>query len=103
MASVLNVKESVGFCDEVFAELTKIKDKIVQLKDRSTAGAVQQDIDGGKFARQLAELADQIDWKIQILSHSCPYVWRGSDDYEGAEIEAEIAKDIEFAPGYIGG
>lgn len=104
MASVLNVKESKAFCDEVFTELTKMKAKLLELSDRSTAGRMQYDIDGGKFGRQLTELADHIEWRLQILSHSCPFDWQGSADYEGpVEIEAEKAKDIEFAPGYIGG
>ncbi len=103
MASVMNVKESKGFCDEVFTELSSMKRKIVELRDRSAAGGVREDIGGGKFGRQLAELADQIDWKLQILSHSCSYDWRGSADYEGAQVEAGKAKDAEFSPGYLGG
>ncbi len=103
MASVLNVKESKGFCDEVFTELSAMKRKLVELKERSSAGGMQEGIEGGKFGRQLAELAEQIDWRLQILSHSCPYDWRGSVDYEGAQVEAEKVKDVEFSPGYLGG
>lgn len=103
MASVMNVKESGAFCDEVFTQLLDIKKKIVELEKRSSVGGMLNDIDGGKFVRQLAELADQIDWKLQILSHSCNHEWAGSVDYEGAEVEAETAKDVEFSPGYLGG
>jgi hypothetical protein len=103
MASVMNVKETGIFCDEVFTQLTGIKKKIVELEKRSNAGGVLNDIDGGKFVRQLAELAEQIDWKLQILSHSCSHDWAGSADYEGAQIEAETVKNAEFSPGYLGG
>ena len=103
MASVMNVKESVGYCDEVFTRLSDIKTKIVELEKHSTAGRMLNDIDGGKFVRQLAELADQIDWRLQILSHSCSHVWAGSTEYEGAQVDTKIVKDVEFSPGYLGG
>ena len=103
MASVMNVKENKGFCDEVFTELTDMKERLLRLKDGSAAGMVMRDIDGGKFGRHLAELAEQIDWKLQILAHSCSFDWTGSVDYEGAEVEAAKIKDEEFSPGYIGG
>ncbi len=103
MASNMNVKESGAFCDEVFTQLSDIKKKIVELEKRSSAGGVLNDIDGGKFVRQLSELAEQIDWRLQILAHSCNHDWAGSADYEGAEVEAETAKDAEFSPGYLGG
>jgi hypothetical protein len=103
MASVMNMKETGVFCDEVFTQLSEIKKKIVELKRRSSAGGMLNDIDGGKFVRQLGELADQIDWRLQILSHSCSHDWAGSVDYEGAQVEAEKVKDVEFSPGYLGG
>ena len=103
MASVLNVKESEAFCNDVFTQLSDIKKKIVALEKRSSAGGILNDIDGGKFVRQLSELAEQIDWRLQILSHSCSHDWAGSADFEGAEVDAETARDGEFSPGYLGG
>ena len=103
MASVMNVKENEMFCDEVYTQLSDIKKKIVELERRSSAGRMLNDIDGGKFVRQLGELADQIDWRLQILSHSCSHNWAGSIDYEGAQVEALKLKDEEFSPGYVGG
>jgi hypothetical protein len=106
MASVLNIKESQGFCDEVYAHLTEMKKKILKLKDRSIAGKPVSDIDGGKFVRHLTELADAIDWKLQILSHSCSYNWRGASDYEGDAQVNEMGRapdSDKFSGGYIGG
>jgi hypothetical protein len=105
MASVLNVKENKRFCDEVYAELTDIKKKIMKLKDRSGAKSPGTDIDGGMFGRQLAELADQIDWKLQILSHSCTVDWKGAVDFEEtAQVNTmERFGEGEFSPGYVGG
>ncbi len=106
MASVLNVKESKEFCDEVYTQLTDMKEKVIKLKKRSSAGSPVSDTDGGKFTRQLAELADAIEWKLQILSHSCPYGWRGASEYEGDVQVDEIDKAPDsdnFSAGYIGG
>lgn len=104
MASVMNVKESKGFCDEVYTQLTGMKEKIIELKGRSVAKSPGQDIEGGMFGRHLGELADQIDWKLQILSHSCPVDWKGSVDYaEEAQVSTtEKSRDLEFTSGDAG-
>ncbi len=105
MASVMNVKESKGFCDEVYTQLADMREKIIKLRDRSVAKSPGQDIEGGMFVRHLSELADQIDWKLQILSHSCPVDWKGAEDYEEtAQVNTiEKSEDLEFSPGYVGG
>ncbi len=105
MASLMNAKESKEFCDEVYTKLADMKERIIELKDRSVAKSPGKDIEGGMFGRHLSELADQIEWKLQILSHSCPVDWKGSAEYaEIAEVNTiEKSADIEFSPGYVGG
>jgi hypothetical protein len=105
MASLMNMKESKGFCDEVYTQLAEMKEKIIRLKERSAAKSPGKDIEGGMFGRHLTELADQIDWKLQILSHSCSVDWKGSEDYEEtAQVETVYKPgDVEFSPGYVGG
>ena len=105
MASLMNVKESKGFCDEVYTTLVDVKEKIIELKGRSVAKSPGKDIEGGMFGRHLGELADQIDWKLQILAHSCSVDWKGAADYEEiAGVDTlEKSEDIEFSPGYVGG
>jgi hypothetical protein len=105
MASVMNIKESKGFCDEVYTQLTDMKNKILELQERSVAVSPGKDVEGGMFGRHLCELAEQIDWKLQILSHSCSVDWKGAADYEETAQVAmtEKSKELEFSPGYIGG
>ncbi len=105
MASVLNVKENKKYCDEVFTQLTNMKEMIIKLQKQSAAVSPGTDIEGGLFSRHLSELADQIDWKLQILSHSCSVDWKGAMDFEEtAQVDVAVkSKDIEFSPGYIGG
>lgn len=104
MATLMNVKESKGFCDEVYTQLTGMKEKIIELKGRSVAKSPGRDIEGGMFGRHLSELADQIDWKLQILSHSCPVDWKGSSEYaETAQVSTtEKSGDVESTPGDAG-
>jgi hypothetical protein len=104
MATLMNVKESKGFCDEVYTQPADMKEKIIELKGRSVAASPGKDIEGGMFGRHLSELADQIDWKLQILSHSCPVDWKGSADYEETAQVNTIEKsgDIESSVGDVG-
>ncbi len=104
MATVMNVKESKGFCDEVYAELTEMKKKLIGLQKKSMAKSPGEDLEGGMFGRQLGELAEQIDWKLQILSHSCSVDWKGAGEYdETAQVDGTIVRDVDFSPGYVGG
>jgi len=104
MASVMNVKENKGFCDEVYTQLADMKKKIIALKHQSVTKSPGKDIEGGMFGRHLCELADQIDWKLQILAHSCPVDWKGSVDYaEEAQVSTtEKSGNIEFTSGDAG-
>lgn len=105
MTTVINAKESKEFCDEAYTELSGIRKKILELRDRSVGKAPERGAEGGLFSRHLTELANEIDWKLQILAHSCPYDWKGSKNYEDiAKISSEEkSKDQEFSPGYLGG
>lgn len=103
MGSVKDVKDSKGFCDEVFTELSGMKKKLVELREGSRGS--DNDI-VRMFERHLAELIDEIDWKFQILAHSCPYDWKGSADFEDqVQVnEADRAPDSDkFSGGYLGG
>jgi hypothetical protein len=104
MATVTDVKDSKALCDAVYQELSGMKKKILELRARS-AGENREKAIIGMFERHLGELADEIDWKIQILSHSCPYDWEGSSDFENdVQVDStEKSGDAEFSPGYVGG
>jgi hypothetical protein len=61
-----------------------------------------------KYERHLCELTDQIDWKLQILSHACPFDWKGSSEseYEDNSVSVgptEQTPGFDFAGGYLGG
>ncbi len=105
MATMKDMKKD--YCDEVFTELSAIKGRIMKMQDNLKNNYKLEGELAGKFERHLCELADQIDWKLQILSHACPYDWKGSDAPEYADNTVSVGPaDIqipEFSGGYVGG
>jgi hypothetical protein len=105
MATVKEIKK--GYCDEVFTELSGIKNRIVVMRDKFARTYSAKDDLFGLYDRHLRELIEQIDWKLQILSHACPYDWKGSaeSEYEDNTVSVGPADTStpNFAGGYLGG
>ncbi len=105
MATVkgINVK---GYCDAMDTELAGMKDRINALREdaKRTYGA-----DSELFhthERHLVELADFIDWKLQILMKACPFDWQGADKDIESTVSvgpAEKTPGTDFSGGYLGG
>ena len=104
MATVMDAKGTRAFCDEAYVELTSMKRKLMDLQNRTRVVGPESDV-VKTFRRHLCEMADEIDWKLQILSHSCPHSWEGSAEFEDlVQVSAERAPDSdEFSGGYLGG
>jgi len=103
MGTTKNIKK--GLCDDMFNELSDIKEKLVAMrKDIARTNGVEAKV-SGLFDRHIGELVDQVDWKLQILSHACPYDWSGSADYEENTVSVgAVEKTInDFSGGYLGG
>ena len=103
MATVKNIKKD--YCNEVFTKLSGMRDRLVRMRAdaaRTYAGEARL---FGLFDRHLGELVDQIEWKLQILSHACPYDWKGSADYEENPVSVgQVEKTTtDFSGGYLGG
>ncbi|HWR72129.1 MAG TPA: hypothetical protein VN604_03080, partial [Nitrospirota bacterium] len=79
MAVTKDIRKNI--CDETYARLAEVKDKIVALRDNLGRKYAGESRFLGVYDRHLSELADQIDWKLQIIAHSCPYDWKGSDEF----------------------
>ncbi len=105
MATVTDVKGVKAFCDEVYTELTGMKRTLMELQNKTKTIGSEGDVIE-TFRRHLCEMADEIDWKLQILAHSCPYNWEGSADFEETvQVSAadRAADSDEFSAGYLGG
>jgi hypothetical protein len=105
MAAVKDIKK--GVCDNVFSGLSDVKKRIEALRDDLTRTYKTEDKLSELYERHLCELIDQIDWKLQIMSHACSYDWKGSAEVEYEENTVSVGPtDIstqEFAGGYLGG
>lgn len=95
-----------GYCDTVYMDLAGMRKKLLDMRDNleRTYGANTEIF--AKYDRHLCELADQIEWKLQILAKACPFDWKGSE--EGVESivsvgQSEEIKESEFSGGYVGG
>ena len=105
MATIKNKKKDL--CNDVFSELSGIKEKLVVMRKdiaRTYGGETKV---FGLFDRHLRELVDQVDWKLQIMSHACPYDWTGSAEAEYEENTVSVGpidKTLaDFSGGYLGG
>jgi hypothetical protein len=103
MATARNI--STGICDETFSELTAVKDRIVALREHLGRDYRREEKVLGIYERHLNELINQIDWKLQIMSHSCAFDWKGSAEYEENVVSVGPAEKTteDFSPGYLGG
>ena len=102
MAVTKDIKKSI--CDETFAQLAEVKEKIVALRDSLDRKYPGETRILEIYDRHLSELADQIDWKLQIMSHSCAYDWKGSEDFgETVSVGPADKSEEDFSPGYVGG
>lgn len=103
MATVKNIKKSI--CDETYSELENVKDRIFALRSHLVRDFAGEEKVLGVYDRHLSELIEQIDWKLQIMSHSCAYDWKGSNEYGENFVSVGPAEKTEedFSPGYLGG
>ncbi len=101
----IDVKQTKGFCDKVYGELAGIKKKLLDLREYVHAEGADNNVIE-MYERHLEDMINAVDWKIQILAHSCPQDWRGSSDFENdVQVDAseQARGDKNFSPGYTGG
>lgn len=99
----IDVKRTKSFCDEVYQGLAEMRKKATELRGRVRDMGSNNDVIG-MYERHLGDLIDAIEWKIQILAHSCPLDWEGSSEFESdVQVDATAQRDKNFSPGYTGG
>ncbi len=101
MATIKDAKVR-NYCDAVDKELSGMKEKITMLLEnvRGTYGEESEIFRAHE--RHLAELADFIDWKLQILMKACPFDWKGRDK----DVESTVSvspSGTDYSGGYVGG
>jgi len=108
MATAREIKEKVYF-DEVYNVLDGIKMRLYQLREdlaktygKDTKMLMAHD-------RHLLEMAEYIDWKIQVLEKGTSFDWKTAKG-DKEEIESDVSvletdnrKGPDFSGGYVGG
>lgn len=105
MATAKNI-DVKAFCDDVYTELAGMRMKLYTMIDELTLTYGGESEPHRKYQRHLNELAEQIEWKLQILAHACPYDWKGSVEKVETSVSVppvEVKGGPDFSPGYIGG
>jgi hypothetical protein len=105
MATVKEIKVS-GYCDEVSAKLMDIKESIHMLQEDAKKVYGETSERSEIYVRHLCELADMVEWKLQLLMKACPFEWKGTDrefDRVASVASSEDIAKSEFSGGYIGG
>jgi hypothetical protein len=108
MATAMEMKEKAYF-EDVDKELESIKMRIFLLREelartygKDSPVLIAQD-------RHLVELAEYVDWKLQVLEKGSSFDWKtakGSrkDIQSDVSVQApEISPGPEFSGGYVGG
>ena len=105
MGTILDKKntEVKSFCDEVYTELEGMRMKILMMSEDLSTTYGDDTQPNQTFKRHLGELADQIEWKLQILSHACPFDWKGSKEDVESTVSVGQTEAADFSGGYLGG
>jgi len=101
------VKDSLrsGYCDDVLSELAYMIQTVYELKDHAAKNYGEGTEVARLHERHLSEIAEYLDWKLEILTKACPFEWRGMDDTVQSVVSVRQPEppDKDFSGGYLGG
>jgi hypothetical protein len=108
MERVENEKEILtkAFCDDVYTELTEMRLRLLTMNDELAITYGEDSEPYRNYKRHVLELADQIGWRLEILSHACPYDWAGSREKVETVVSVrppDVSAGSDFSGGYLGG
>jgi hypothetical protein len=105
MGTVKDIKKN-EYCDEVLGELAYMIQTVHDLRAMLGTTYGKESRLFQEHDRHLVDLAEYLDWKLQILTTSCPFEWKGL----GPDVEsivsvgpAETIPGRDFSGGYVGG
>jgi len=108
MATATELKEKAYF-DDVFKELEGMKMKIFVLREELSRTYGKESPMLQAHDRHLVELAEYIDWKLQVLEKGTSFNWQtvkgGKRDIQ-SDVSVRVSEDAkgpEISSGYLGG
>jgi len=105
MASAKNININ-SFCDTVTRELSEMKEGIHIIREEAKRAYGEDSMRFRSYDTHLCELADMIEWKLQLLLKACPFEWKGVGNDVERDVQVETLTtlpNIDFSGGYIGG
>ncbi len=105
MASKRNIKIT-SYCDSLFDELTEMKARALDLAECVELMQGEEKETLKSHVTHLRDIANVIDWKLEILTKVCPADWtkysKGAEDVVSVKVPEKF--DREFAAaGDMGG
>lgn len=93
------------YCDEVLHELAYMIQTVQDLREQAGTVFTADGTLGKAHDRHLTEIADYLDWKLQILTTACPFDWKGLGEgvQDVVSVRATDSGGSDLAPGYGGG
>jgi hypothetical protein len=99
-----NIKKN-AYCDEVLTDLAYMIQNVNDLRDMLSATYEPGSKLFQEHDRHLVDLAEYLDWKLQILTTSCPFEWKGMG--ESVEHTVSVREPVlgakDYSGGYLGG
>ena len=102
-ARVINERE---YLKEVYSELEAIKMKVVALRSDLTSITGREGIMFREHDRHLLDLAEYIDWKLQVLEKGTGFDWKAANKSIESDVsvgQTDNTKGPDFSGGYVGG
>jgi hypothetical protein len=93
-------------CDDVLSELSYMIQNIYDLRDHFVKTYGRESEEGRIHERHLTDIAEYIDWKLQILTAACPFDWKGLGDDVQSVVSVNqpgVPAGPDFSGGYVGG
>jgi hypothetical protein len=105
MATANKIKEKIYF-DEIYKQLEEMKSRVLILRDdlADTYGKDSPVLIG--HDRHLLELAEYIDWKLQVLEKGTSFDWKTAKGIKPgieSDVSVQITTGSDYSGGYLGG
>ncbi|HLE41363.1 MAG TPA: hypothetical protein VI956_07645 [Nitrospirota bacterium] len=105
MATAKTIRER-DYLMEVFTELEAVKDKILALRKDLAAAYGGEEKTFMEHDRHLREMAEYIEWKLQVLEKGTPFDWKTAGRGVESDVSVSSTEKItgpDFSGGYLGG
>jgi hypothetical protein len=105
MATLKSASEK-DYLKEVFGELEAIKAKLIMLRNDLAVFSGREGKLFREHDRHLLEMAEYVDWKLQVLEKGTPFDWKGAGTIVESDVSVRPPENTtgpDFSGGYLGG